>query len=130
MTLLICRTCPRDDRRSSGDFGRRLTAAIAALPTAGPPDVTVRGVLCLGGCLRHGAAAIDGAGKARIRFGDLTEHDAADLLAAAAAHEDCVSGEPAELDLAGNLRDRISAVTPKRGPQQPGVAPHATGRRH
>jgi predicted metal-binding protein len=42
-------------------------------------------VLCLGGCPRDGVAAIDGPGKARVRFADLTEEDAADLLAASPA---------------------------------------------
>jgi hypothetical protein len=74
-------------------------------------------VLCLGGCPRNGVAAIDGPGKARVRFANLTEDDAADLLAAAAAHERCASGEPAELDISDRLRGRISSVTLKRGVQ-------------
>jgi hypothetical protein len=50
-----------------------------------------------------------------VRFADLTEDDAADLLAAAAVHERCASGEPSELDLSDRLRGRISSVTLKRG---------------
>lgn len=46
MTLLICRTCPRYDRRSTGQFGRDLAAAITATGT----DVPIRNVQCLGGC--------------------------------------------------------------------------------
>ena len=37
--------------------------------------------------------------------------------AAAAAHERCASGEPAELDISDRLRGRISSVTLKRGLQ-------------
>ncbi len=117
MALLVCRTCPRYDRRRSGEFGRRLTSALTALVRDGSSDVAVRGVLCLGGCPRNGVAAIDGPGKARVRFTSLTEDDAADLLAAAAAHDRCASGEPSELDLADGLRGRISSVTVKRGVQ-------------
>ncbi len=121
MALLVCRTCPRYDRRRSGEFGRRLASAITALVRNGSSDIAVRGVLCLGGCPRNGVAAIDGPGKARVRFANLTEDDAADLLAAAAAHERCASGEPAELDISDRLRGRISSVTLKRG-LQPGAA--------
>jgi translation initiation factor 2 beta subunit (eIF-2beta)/eIF-5 len=56
MTLLICRTCPRYDCRSTGQFGRELAAAI----TAAGADVPVRNVQCLGGCPDDGAAAVDG----------------------------------------------------------------------
>jgi predicted metal-binding protein len=115
MALLVCRTCPRYDRRRSGEFGRRVTSAIAGLVRDGSSDIAVRGVLCLGGCPRDGVAAIDGPGKARVRFADLNEDDAADLLAAAAVHERCASGEPSELDLSDRLRGRISSVTLKRG---------------
>lgn len=48
MTLLICRTCPRYDLRTSGEFGRALSAAVSARATG----VSVRNVLCLGGCPR------------------------------------------------------------------------------
>ena len=121
MALLVCRTCPRYHRRRSGEFGRRLTSALTALVRNGSSDVAVRGVLCLGGCPRNGVAAVDGPGKARVRFANLTEDDAADLLAAAAAHERCASGEPSELDISDRLRSRISSVTVKRG-VQPGAA--------
>src|ERR1700754_2167500 len=47
VTLLICRTCPRYDTRSSGEFGRALAAAIAEHPAGAA--VTVRKVQCLGG---------------------------------------------------------------------------------
>ena len=126
MALLVCRTCPRYDRRRTGEFGRRLTSAITALVRSGSSDVAVRGVLCLGGCPRNGVAAIDGPGKARVRFSNLTEDDAADLLAAAAAHARCASGEPAELDLSDPLRRRISSVTVKRLAQTAAQASPAT----
>ena len=117
MALLVCRTCPRYDRRRTGEFGRRLTSAITALVRSGSSEVAIRGVLCLGGCPRDGVAAIDGPGKARVRFADLTEGDAADLLAATAAHERCAGGAPSELDISDRLRGCISSVTVKRGTQ-------------
>jgi hypothetical protein len=108
VTLLICRTCPRYDTRSSGEFGRALAAAIAENP--GGAAVTVRKVP--GGCPDDGVAAVDGPGKARVRFSRLDAGHAAAVIAAAAAHDACTSGDwqvPAE------LADRISSVTPKRG---------------
>jgi predicted metal-binding protein len=126
MALLVCRTCPRYDRRRTGEFGRRLTSAITALVRSGSAEVAVRGVLCLGGCPRDGVAAIDGPGKARVRFADLTEDDAADLLAATTAHERCAGGEPSELDISDRLRGCISSVTVKRGAQPAAQASPAT----
>jgi hypothetical protein len=46
MTLLICRTCPRYDRRATGQFARDLTAALRA----DGRDIPARNVQCLGGC--------------------------------------------------------------------------------
>jgi predicted metal-binding protein len=70
MPLLICRTCPRYDTRATGEFGRRLDAAIVR--SAEGATVPVRNVACLGGCPNHGVVAVDGPGKARARFTGLT----------------------------------------------------------
>src|SRR4051794_28439167 len=56
MTLLICRTCPRYDPRATGQFGRRLTAALAQIPDN---PIAVRNVQCLGGCPDDGVVAVD-----------------------------------------------------------------------
>jgi len=133
MTLLVCRTCPRYDPRRSGEFGRRLTAALesashqadtagadstktgtAETSTAEAGPVEVRTVHCLGGCPRHGVVALDGPGKARVRFSGLSEQDASDVLAAAHAHEACGSGLPEEWAVPESLSGRISSVTRKR----------------
>ena len=82
MTLLICRTCPRYDCRSTGQFGRELAAAI----TAAGADVPVRNVQCLGGCPDDGVAAADGPGLTRVRFTGLTSDEARAIIKAALAH--------------------------------------------
>jgi predicted metal-binding protein len=114
MTLLICRTCPRYDSRSTGEFGRELAAAIAEHPAGAA--VTVRKVQCLGGCPDDGVAAVDGPGKARVRFSGLHAGHAAAVIAAAAAHDSCASGAPGDWQVPVELADRISSVTPKRRP--------------
>ena len=107
MSLLICRTCPRYDPPRSGRFGRDLTAAVQA-------QVHVRHVQCLGGCPDHGVAAVDGPGKARVRFTGLDAGHADALVAAARAHEASGSGEPGDWTVPAELAERIGAVTLKR----------------
>nr|WP_240939665.1 DUF1636 family protein [Planosporangium flavigriseum] len=124
--MLICRTCPRYDARASGEFGRRLTAAIAAIAAiaeiaeiaAGEPDapVAIRNVQCLGGCPEDGVVAVDAPGKARIRFTGLTESYAEAILAAAAAHHASPSGLPADWAVPTELAGHLSSVTVKRLP--------------
>ena len=123
MTLLICRTCPRYDTRTSGDFGRRLTAAIAAIAAVAAvaeSDATVpaiRNVQCLGGCPDDGVVAVDAPQKARVRFTRIDESDVTALLAAAAAHDACLTGAPDDWEIPAELADRISSVTVKRTAQ-------------
>jgi predicted metal-binding protein len=119
MPLLICRTCPRYDPAATGDFGRALTAAIAEAIATEPAgaDVPVRGVQCLGGCPDHGVAAVDGPGKARIRFSGLAAGHVPALLTAVAAYEACPSGAPEDWDVPAELARRISGVTRKRDPR-------------
>ncbi|GAB2985787.1 DUF1636 domain-containing protein [Amycolatopsis acidiphila] len=114
MTLLICRTCPRYDPRASGEFGRALTAAIAA--GRGGAGVEIRNVQCLGGCPRHGVVAVDGPGKARVRFSGLDTGHVEAILEAAAAHDACPSGRPDDWEVPAGLADHVSSVTLKRGP--------------
>jgi len=114
MTLLICRTCPRSDTRSSGAFRHALDAALARNPATDP--TLIRHVQCLGGCPDDGVAALDGPGKARVRSTRLTEHHADALLDAAHAHDTCRTGAPADWDVPADPSDHVSSVTYKRGP--------------
>lgn len=119
MTLLICRTCPRYDRRSTGRFGRELAAAI----TAADADVPVRNVQCLGGCPDDGVAAVDRPGLSRVRFTGLTSDDAPAIIKAALAHQASVTGDPGDWAVPDELVGRISSITTKRGPTgQPGAS--------
>jgi predicted metal-binding protein len=114
VTLLICRTCPRYDVRASGGFRRALDARIARNPAADP--VLVRHVQCLGGCPEDGVAALDGPGKARVRFVGLTDQHADALIAAASAHHSSTTGAPEDWAVPDELVGHLSSVTRKRGP--------------
>ncbi|TCK20679.1 DUF1636 family protein [Pseudonocardia endophytica] len=111
MPLLVCQTCPRYDPVHTGSFGRGLDAALVA-----HPDVRVRRVQCLGGCPDDGVVAVDGIGKARVRFTGLSPDDADAIVVAARAHSGSVSGAPDDWEIPSALTDRLSAVTYKRPP--------------
>ena len=59
-------------------------------------------------------AAVDGPGKARVRFTGLDTGHAEALVVAARAHEASDSGEPGDWTIPAELADRLSAVTLKR----------------
>ena len=118
MTLLICRTCPRYDTRATGNFGRRITAALTQIADNEPDTtVSIRNVQCLGGCPDDGVVAVDGPQKARVRFTGLDESDAKAVYAAAVAHDACATGAPEGWEIPAELADRISSVTLKRAAQ-------------
>ena len=120
MTLLICRTCPRYDTRATGNFGRRITAALTQIADNEPDTtVSIRNVQCLGGCPDDGVVAVDGPQKARVRFTGLDESDAKAVYAAAVAHDACADGAPEGWEIPAELADRISSVTLKRTPRAP-----------
>jgi predicted metal-binding protein len=114
MTLLICRTCPRYDVPANGAFRRALDAQIAQNHAA-DPDL-IRHVQCLTGCPDDGVAALDGPGKARVRFTRLTEEHAEALVKAAHAHDASSTGAPEDWEIPAELVDHISNVTFKRAP--------------
>ena len=114
MTLLVCRTCPRYDTRCTGDFGRAMTVAIAE--NAAGDGIALRNMQCLGGCPEDGVVAVDGPGKARVRFNGLAATDAETVIKAAAAHDACLTGAPDDWEIPTELVDRLSSVTYKRGP--------------
>ena len=125
MTLLICRTCPRYNTRSTGQFSRDLTDAIAD----DGRDIAIRKVQCLGGCPDNGVAAVDGSGLTRVRFTSLTREDATTVVTATLAHQASTTGDPADWEIPPELITRISSVTSKRQPAnptgQPTAYPHA-----
>ncbi len=113
MPLLVCRTCPRDDR-TSGDFGTAFDRAVAA--AARERGVRVRHVPCLGGCPYSGNVGLDAMGKARVRFSSISPDDAGDLVDAASAYDASPSGTPGDWTVPPSLAPRLTAVTPKRVP--------------
>jgi len=127
MTLLICRTCPRYDPRATGEFGRRLTAALAQVAENEPDNpIAIRNVQCLGGCPDDGVVAVDAPQKARVRFTGLDESDAKAVYAAALAHDACAPGAPGDWEIPAELAGRISSVTLKRTSGAPGADPAVT----
>lgn len=116
MTLLICRTCPRYDRRATGQFARDLTAAIRA----DSRDIPTRNVQCLGGCPDDSVVAVDGPGKTRVRFTGITSDDAPAIINATLAHQASSTGNPGDWLIPAELADRISSVTVKRQAAAPG----------
>ena len=108
--LLVCRTCPRYEA-DSGSFRDQLDPALTHARSHG---VRVRHVTCVGGCPHAGNIALDGPGKPRVRFSYLTTDDADDLLSAAAAYDASTTGTPGDWDVPAPLKDRLTAVTPKR----------------
>ncbi len=114
MPLLVCRTCPRD-ARDTGSFGADLDRAVDAL--ARGRGVRVRHVPCLGGCPRSGNAGLDGMGKPRVRFSAIDAADPEDAVAlveAAARYDASPSGLPGDWEIPEALRERLTAVSPKR----------------
>lgn len=73
---------------------------------------------CLGGCPDDGVVAVDGPGKARVRFTGLGAADAEVVVKAATAHDASRTGLPVDWEIPAELAERISSVTPKRGPQR------------
>lgn len=91
-TLLVCTTCRRGQPvpEDGGVPGARLAAALAALPR--PRGVELRAVECLSACDNGCSVALSAPGKWAYVYGRLTEADAADILAGAAAYADAPDG--------------------------------------
>jgi hypothetical protein len=68
-------------------------------------------------------AAVDGPGKARVRFNGLHAGHADALIKAAQAHATSPTGAPEEWDIPAELLDHVSSITYKRGPVAPSPAP-------
>jgi hypothetical protein len=64
-------------------------------------------------------AAVDGPGKARVRFNGLDAADADALVKAAVAHDACTTGAPGDWEIPTELADKISTTTFKRQPILP-----------
>ena len=117
--ILVCRTCPRyEPVAPDGEEtrGKHLGAAVRAAASAanGLENVDVRLVNCLAGCKRPCNVALDGPGRLRLRFSELTDAHIAALLSAAAAYRECADGDLDDKSLPLALRARVSARSPVR----------------
>lgn len=85
-TLYVCTTCKVGEVNE--DEGQRPGARLhRALTAAGAPDgVQIVGVECLSACKTGAAVALSQSGKWTYVYGHMTEEDAPDILAGAAAY--------------------------------------------
>ncbi len=112
--LYLCETCDRygPPARDGRTFGRQLADAVLAAAPEACPKLEVRIVPCLNGCMNPCNAALRGHNKITYRFSRLSEADAADVIAFAAAYLDAPDGDVDETPFEGGLADRISVRTP------------------
>ena len=115
--LLVCRTCPRYEPKPAGDaptrgaaLGREIKDRLAREGS----DVTVRVVNCLAGCKNPCNAALDAAGRYRLRFSRLEAPDIDALLTVLERYRRSADGRLDEDALPEALRDRLSAASPPR----------------
>ena len=95
-TLQVCITCKAGEPVPEGAAapGALLHAALTSALTAADAPVGVRivPVECLSACSQGCSVALSGAGKWSYVYGRLTEADAADVLAGAAAYAASADG--------------------------------------
>ncbi len=91
VTLHVCITCRAGENAASETGadapprpGARLHAALVA--GTGPSCVAVKSVECLSACSQGCAVALSAPGRWSYIYGRLSEHDASDILAGAAAY--------------------------------------------
>ncbi len=86
VTLLVCSTCRAAEPVEEGRPvpGERLARALAA--QGAPTGVRLVRVECLSACAQGCAVALTGPGRWSYVYGRMTEGDAADILAGAAAY--------------------------------------------
>ena len=92
VTLLVCSTCRAGEPVPEGTLppGARLFAALEAL---GPmPGVTLRPVECLSACSQGCAVALSAPGRWSYVYGRMSEADAPQILAGAAAYATAPDG--------------------------------------
>ncbi|MGV8952965.1 MAG: DUF1636 family protein [Cypionkella sp.] len=86
VTLHVCTTCKANLPVEEGELptGARLFAALSAADA--PQHVRIVAVECLSACSQGAAVALSAPGRWSYVYGRLTEADAADILAGAAAY--------------------------------------------
>lgn len=86
VTLHVCITCRAGQPVVEGAPvpGQRLMAALLRHPD--PPGVTIRPVECLSACGNGAAIALSGPGRWSYVYGQMSEADAAEIIAGTAAY--------------------------------------------
>lgn len=114
--LLICRTCPRDQRDSGGP-GLRLAKRLAAV--AAERQFQLLRVNCLGACRQPCAMALAAPAKLRLRFSGLEETDGDAIEQLLTTYQHSSDGRLEAEQIPPSLRSALSAVSPRRQPQPP-----------
>lgn len=86
VTLHVCLTCKAGEPVEDGVpvMGARLHAALTASPA--PEGIRIVGVDCLSACNSGASVALSAPGRWSYVYGRMTDADAADILAGAAAY--------------------------------------------
>jgi predicted metal-binding protein len=92
VTLHVCTTCKANLPVEEGELptGARLYAALTEAEA--PAGVRIVAVECLSACTQGAAVALSAPGRWSYVYGRLTEADAADILAGAAAYQAAADG--------------------------------------
>ena len=114
--MYVCQTCERDGPLAPGEpsRGRALSDAVeAALREAGlEPDIALRRVNCLNGCLNPCNVALRATGKFNLRFSRLEAPHAAAVVQIAAEYHASADGDVPEDRWPAPLRGRLTVRTP------------------
>ena len=92
VTLHVCITCRAGQIIPEGEMcpGQKLHTAISVIGSA--DTVKVVGVECLSACSQGSAVALSGPGRWSYVYGRMTEADAAEIVAGAAAYAETIDG--------------------------------------
>jgi predicted metal-binding protein len=92
ITLHVCVTCRAGQLVPDGEpcMGTRLHRALTSVPP--PADVEIVAVECLSACTQGASVALSAEGRWSYVYGRMTEADAGDILAGAAAYAASADG--------------------------------------
>lgn len=118
-TLFVCTNCPHAGEVEPTDAcpagaGKALLAAVeAAMPPALATRVAVRGVKCMGGCLKPCNVALAGNGRETLLFGEMGVAQVSDILACAQTYVDAPPGHRmARNERPESLRETLNVRVP------------------
>lgn len=114
VTLHVCITCRAGQPVQDGEPlpGARLHQALL---DAAPPGVSIRAVECLSACNNGAAIALSGADRWTYVYGQMSETDAPEIIAGAAAYAQTADGIVPWRERVAIFRKRSLARIPPLG---------------